>query len=430
MKFAIMSLGCRLNMAEIQSVSTELQEAGHEPAGRGEAHIHIINSCGVTTGSERKTRQLLYQSLRETAGNPDARIIVTGCAAGTERREDNVYYISNDYKHLIPSLVNDWSLFDTIRTREPSRFAFRAATKSSRTRINLKIQDGCDNFCSYCIIPHLRGAPVSRPMKDILSEFRELTEAGYREFLLTGVMIGNYVSGNESLESLAKELLSQPGDFRIHLSSISPRSITPGLIDLLGHERMVKHLSLSLQSGSDSVLKRMNRRYTRREYLDTVHSVRRLIPRFNFTTDIIVGFPGETEEDFRETMNTAREAGFSHIHIFRYSRRPGTPAASMGGAVPESTKTRRAAGLKELALRQKKEYYEGFNGMESVFLSERHRGGTASGFNEYYAPVSVNARLQAGRFFTVRTFLAESGDHLAGIPLSEQEKRAPEIGGI
>jgi threonylcarbamoyladenosine tRNA methylthiotransferase MtaB len=256
-------------------------------------------------------------------------------------------------------------------------------------------------------------------MKDILSEFQELTEAGYREFLLTGVMIGNYRDGDRSLESLAGELVSQPGDFRIHLSSISPRTITPGLVDLLNHEKMVKHLSLSLQSGSDSVLERMNRRYTRKEYLETVHSVRRLIPRFNFTTDIIVGFPGETEDDFQATMDTAREAAFSHIHIFRYSRRPGTPAALMKGSVPESIKTRRAAELKELVIKQKKEYYETFNGAESVFLSERYRGGAASGFNEYYAPVSVSARLQAGRFFTVRTFLAESGDHLTGVPVSE-----------
>ena len=417
MKFAVMSLGCRLNMAEIQSVSSKLQEAGHELTDREKAEIYIINSCTVTLASDRKTRQMLYQSQRAAEGKRDPRIIVAGCAAGTERREGNVYYISNDHKYLIPRLVEDWSLFDRIMEQKPSRFDFSPALKSSRTRINIKIQDGCDNFCSYCIIPFVRGLPCSRPLQEVLREFRLLTEAGYREFLLTGICIGDYLHEGTALEGLLRELLNVPGEFRIHLSSISPLSVTPALADILRHEKLVKHLSLSLQSGSNSVLERMNRHYTREQYIAVVDSVRKNIPLFNFTTDVIVGFPGESDDDFNDTLDLVREAGFSHIHTFRYSPRPGTAAASMTDTVPEPVKSERSSRIMELSGEQKRKYYSAFENGVSLFLSERSRNGTSSGFNEYYVPVSIPERFPRNTFIEVRTALSEDGNFLTGTPL-------------
>ncbi|PKL39922.1 MAG: hypothetical protein CVV44_06785 [Spirochaetae bacterium HGW-Spirochaetae-1] len=414
MKIRILSLGCRLNMAEIQSVSTELQDCGHEIVTTGPADVYIVNSCSVTVTSERKTRKLVYQSLREMGSDPAARVIVTGCGAGEERCVDNVYYLSNDYKYLIPELVTDWNLFDSLDVSMASRFQYRPALKSSRTRINLKVQDGCDNFCSYCIIPFVRGAPVSRSLTDITDEFRELVAAGYREFLLAGVMVGHYRDGNADLAGLVEHLLGQEGDFRLHLSSLSPPSMTPWLINLLEHDKMVRHLNLSLQSGSDRILTKMNRRYTRRDYLDTIEDIRKKMPLFNFTTDIIVGFPGETKEDHDDTLACITEAGFSHIHTFRYSPRPGTAAAAMEDTVSESIKSERSAEVISLYTGQKRRYYGLFDGGTSRFLSERFRSGITRGFNEYYVPVAVQEKLERSRFHIVRTTLNQDGSGLTG----------------
>lgn len=410
MKFAVMSLGCRVNMSEIQSVSTSLIEAGHQAAAKNEAELHIINSCGVTEGSERKTRKLLYQSLRSGA----KKIILTGCAAGKERKEGNVYYISNDYKYLIPELVDNWELFEDINERKSSRFDFKPAAFSSRARINIKIQDGCSHFCSYCIIPMLRGKPQSKPARSVLEELRQLYEAGYREFLLSGICIGNYFHDGKGLDYLLEQILELPGDFRIHLSSISPLSVTKEIVSMLRHDKMVKHLSLSLQSGSDNILKKMNRHYTAYEYLKIVESIKQQIPLFNFTTDIIVGFPGETEKDFRESLSVVKEADFSHVHTFRFSARPGTAAASMTETVPEAVKTERSRRLIKQTGIQKTGYYKRFDELESVFLNEGVRNGLSHGFNEYYVPVSLEDILPVNRFFRIRTRFVKDENILKG----------------
>ena len=399
MKFAIISLGCRLNMAEIQSVSSSLIDAGHEATDKSDAKLLIINSCGVTVGSERKTRQLLYQSIRSGAD----KIILTGCASGNERQEDNVYYLSNDHKNLIPKLVEDWTLFESIIQTNGSRFDYKPAVHSSRARINIKIQDGCDHFCSYCIIPILRGAPESRDVPSILDEIQKLCDLGYHEFLLSGVCVGNYLHDSVSLGSLLEKVLELPGSFRIHISSISPWTITDQIIAIFQHEKMVKHMSLSLQSGSNSVLKEMNRLYTASDYLKIIDSVKKNIPLFNFTTDVIVGFPGETDKDFAETLAVVKEAGISHVHTFRYSPRPGTKAFEMSETVPETVKVRRSRMLNELCAEQKRKYYELFNGVTSVFLNEGTRNGVSRGFNEFYVPVKVEHDLLENHFFKVHT---------------------------
>ena len=386
---------------------------GHQITQGDDADVFIINSCAVTLRSEAKTRRLIHRA----AGRPGAKTIVTGCIAGPPSRDGNIYYLPNDYKFMVPDLVADWNLFDRLEPSPDSRFRFAPPLKSSTSRVNLKIQDGCDNYCSYCIVPLMRGEPQSKPAGLVVDEFTRLVDAGYREIVLTGVMIGEYDHSGLDLAGITGRLLDIDGRFRIHLTSLTPIYVTPGLTALLSHDRMVKHLHLSLQSGSDEILRKMNRPYTREEYLSLVETIRNEIPDFNFTTDVIVGFPGETEENFIDTLGLIREAGFSHVHTFRYSPRPGTKAAEMKDSVAEKVKTERSRRVIELYTRQKGEYYARFNGRESLFLSERTRRNVTSGFNQYYAPIEVKERLPRNTFFTVKTRLEPGRLVLSGVVL-------------
>ena len=415
MKIKIETLGCRLNQSEIQSVSTVLLERGHEITRADDADVFIINSCSVTSRSEGKTRRLIAKAVHGTgAAGADCKIIIAGCMAGRLHKDGNIYYVPNDYKSLIPDLVGDWSLFNAFESHPGSRFKFEPPLRSSTNRVNLKIQDGCDSFCSYCIVPIVRGKPQSKPAGQVKEEFSRLVHAGYKEIILTGVMIGQYRDGGTDLAGLTEGLLSTDGRFRIHLTSLTPVYLSAKLMDLFGHGNMVKHLHLSLQSGSNRVLKRMNRPYTREEYILLTESVRKKNPDFNLTTDVIVGFPGETEDDFRDTIDLVKEAGFSHVHTFRYSQRPGTRAADMEDTVPETVKKERSREIISLSGIQKREYYSRFHGRESILLTERTRSGITSGFNEYYAPVEVKAKLPRNEFFTVVTALEPGKSRLTG----------------
>ena len=291
MKIHINSLGCRLNQSEIQSIISVLKHNGHQLTTNDNADVFIINSCVVTHASERKTRTLIHNAQRKTG--PHGHVIVTGCFVESFSINKNVIYLSNDYKYLIPDIIdNDFILPENAFIQ--SRFSFSPASNSTRTRINLKIQDGCSNYCSYCIIPYVRGNPVSRDIDSILNEFKLLLDKGFHEFLLTGVMISNYSYNNKNLTDLLSKLLEMKGDFRIHLSSLSPQSVDQQFIDLLFDNKMVKHLHLSLQSGCNTILKSMNRKYTTEQYLDILQRIRSVDKFFNFTTDLITGFPGET----------------------------------------------------------------------------------------------------------------------------------------
>lgn len=412
MKIKIVSLGCRLNQSEIESVSTTLQNFGHEITKGDDADIYIINSCAVTVRSERKTRQLIYQALAKTGYSGKERVIVTGCAPEDIASDQRITYLSNDYKYMIPEVVEKHE--ESSATMEPSRFRFDTPVKCSTNRVNLKIQDGCDNFCSYCIIPHTRGVPVSKPVSLILKEFRELLDNGFREIILTGVNIGKYSDGKSGLADLAAAILTLNGEFRLHLTSLDPDSASESLLSLFSDNRMVKHLHLSLQSGSDTVLKRMNRPYNRNDYIKVSQNLKIIDRDFNFTTDVIVGFPGETESEFSETLSIVKEVGFSHIHTFRYSPRPGTKAAEMENAVPENIKTARSRELIELYNNQKARYYRNFTGKTGVFLSEKYHSGVTTGFNEHYIPVEIHKKLEKNCFFKITTVYNENKNILTG----------------
>ncbi len=412
MKIKIESLGCRLNQSEIESVSTALQNAGHDIVTSGTADIYIINSCAVTGRSERKARQLIYRALEKTGHSGRERIIVTGCATDAIKTDGNITYVSNDHKYLIPEIIEGVS--SGYEKMEPARFGYQAPVKCSTNRVNLKIQDGCDNFCTYCIVPLMRGKPQSRPYNEIISEFSLLLENGYKEIILTGVNIGKYEERGKDLSSLVRGILGFRGEFRLHLTSLDPDSATDGLISHFADSRMVKHLHLSLQSGSDTVLRRMNRPYSRGDYISAVNKLKSIDPDFNFTTDVIVGFPGETDGEFADTVSLVKEAGFSHIHTFRYSPRPGTSAAMMDDAVPEIVKTERSRAIINMYMAQKEAFYRRFHGRSGLFLSEKFRCGVTTGFNEHYVPVEVQERLPRNEFFKIKTEYIESKYKLKG----------------
>ncbi len=412
MKIKIISLGCRLNQSEIESVSTTLQNSGHEITRDDNADIYIINSCAVTARSERKTRQLIYQALAKTGASGREKIIVTGCAPDDISGDPRITYLSNDHKYMIPEIIDGMDPDESKMV--PSRFKFDAPVKCSTNRVNLKIQDGCDNFCSFCIIPYTRGVPVSKPSGAVIDEFRELIDNGYKEIILTGVNIGKYIDGETGLAELAESILSLSGEFRLHLTSLDPDCAPDRLLDLFSEERMVKHLHLSLQSGSDTVLNRMNRPYNRDQYIVVSEYLKSIDKNFNFTTDVIAGFPGETDIEFEDTLSLIRQVGFSHIHTFRYSSRAGTKAAEMKNAVPEIVKTERSRRIIDLFNEQKINYYRKFSERDGVFLSEKFSKGITTGFNEYYIPVEVPEKLERNSFFKIHTAYNESKNILIG----------------
>jgi len=413
MDIRILSIGCRLNRAEIESIASTLAGRGHRVVTSDDADVYIVNTCVVTGRSEQKTRQLIHRAIEASGVRPGSRIIVAGCGAGAPRREGAIIYVPPSHKAMIPDIIENHEA-GWMNDRSDTSFRYATPVRSSLSRAHLKIQDGCGNTCTYCIVPLVRGAPRSRDPDDAVDEFRRLIEAGYREIVLTGVMIGSYRCGDVDLTGLIERILSISGSFRIHLSSITPSSVTQELIALLKEDRMVKHLHLSLQSGSDAVLARMGRPYTGASFRDLVSRVRDHVPDINLTGDVIVGFPGETEDDFRATLETVAAAGLTHVHTFRYSPRPGTPAAAMGDTVPPFEKAKRSRMVLELSKLQKEEYYRRFDGRVTTFMSERSKKGKTTGFNEYYVPLEVEGILPRREFFTVTTVFIPGSSVLAG----------------
>lgn len=414
MTVCIQSLGCRLNQYEIQSISTSLQSKGHRMVD-GPADVTIVNTCVVTVKSEAKTRNLINRA--EKQGNDDEKVIVTGCYAKTIKKDGNTIYVPNDYKHLIPDLVDNWDLIDNLQNMEPSRFHYTPPVLASTTRANLKIQDGCDNFCTYCIIPLVRGNPVSRNADEILTEFRTLIKNGYKEIVLTGITIGKYQSEEITLAKLISMLLHEKSEFRLHLSSIDPDLVDDDLIKLLTHKKMVQHLHLSLQSGSNGVLQRMNRKYNREDYLTLVKKIKAVNPLFNLTTDVITGFPGESEKEHAETLELIEAVGFSHVHTFRYSPRPLTPAAEMKNQITEVKKKERSTQVMEISRKLQKKYFKNFDGMESQVLIEKNEEKRSYGLNTYYLPVWIDEKLKENTFFKIKTQVQEKLSSLKGVIL-------------
>ncbi len=379
------NLGCKVNAYETEAMEQMLREAGYEIVSEGApADVCIINTCSVTNVADKKSRQMLH---RARAKNPAAVVVAAGCyvqAAARELEEDPAVdiIIGNNRKKDLISILEEY-----FQSQEPSVAAYvpdigaekdyeelHISQVSQHTRAFIKVQDGCNQFCSYCIIPYTRGRIRSRGMESVLKEVKELAAAGYREVVLTGIHLSSYgaeASGHSELLSLIQAIHPVEGLERIRLGSLEPRIVTREFAEALkGLNKVCPHFHLSLQSGCEETLRRMNRHYTPEEYKRSCGYLREVYENPAITTDVIVGFPGETEEEFAQTREFLRQVHFYEMHIFKYSSRKGTRAAGMEHPVEEPVKSRRSEELFALEAEMSGEYRRSFLGKESQLLLE------------------------------------------------------------
>ena len=383
---ALDSLGCKLNQAEMEHLSHELVAAGFTVVSPLEKHdIYVLNTCTVTHVADRKTRHMLRAARRR---NPKVRLVAVGCYAGRKPSdlaaiEGVELVIDNERKpDLVKILAGSFDMSgESIDTSLVSRL------DTLRTRSFIRVQDGCRNFCSYCIVPLVRTRHQSVPVDTVVSLVSARVAAGYREVVLTGTEIGTYNDNGVDLRGLLERVLGETGIVRLRLSSLQPPEITPSLIALWCNPRLCPHFHLSLQSGSDSVLRRMKRRYDTAGYCRTVSLIRDSVPDVAVTTDIIVGFPGETEAEFTESLQFCRDMRFARIHVFPYSSRPGTAAAAMSPSVSAQVKKQRAEAMLELAGESSLSFRQGCIGRTMDVLWEQRSSGIWSGLTGNYIRV-------------------------------------------
>ena len=382
---ALHNLGCKVNSYETEAMQQLLEEAGYEIVSFHEkADVYIINTCSVTNIADRKSRQMLHRAKKQ---NPEAVVVAAGCyvqSAAEELKADlavDVIIGNNKKQDLVPILeeyfkdrTDSSHVIEINETHEYERLSIHKI--ADHTRAFLKVQDGCNQFCSYCIIPYTRGRVRSRRPEEVVAEVRELAAAGYQEVVLTGIHLSSYgvdfkKEENENLLSLIRQVHEVEGIRRIRLGSLEPRIITDDFAKALASmPKFCPHFHLSLQSGCDETLKRMNRHYTTEEYAAGCDILRRYFDNPAITTDVIVGFPGETEEEFEATKAFLERIGFYEMHIFKYSRRVGTRADRMPEQVPEQIKNVRSEALLLLEKQMSKAYRESFLGKKKTVLLE------------------------------------------------------------
>ncbi|RFU61339.1 tRNA (N(6)-L-threonylcarbamoyladenosine(37)-C(2))-methylthiotransferase MtaB [Bacillus sp. V59.32b] len=372
---AFHTLGCKVNHYETEAIWQLFKNQGYDRVEyESAADVYVINTCTVTNTGDKKSRQVIRRAIRK---NPDAVIAVTGCYAqtspaeimaipgvdivvGTQDRTKMLEYIEQYKEERQP--IN--GVGNIMKTRVYEELDVPAFT--DRTRASLKIQEGCNNFCTFCIIPWARGLMRSRDPKEVIRQAQQLVDAGYKEIVLTGIHTGGYGEDMKdyNLAMLLRDLEEQvDGLKRIRISSIEASQISDEVIEVLAHsEKVVRHLHIPIQSGSDTVLKRMRRKYTMEFFADRLNKLKEALPGLAITSDVIVGFPGETEEEFMETFNFINEHKFSELHVFPYSKRTGTPAARMDDQVDEEVKNERVHRLIALSDQLAKEYSSKFDG--------------------------------------------------------------------
>jgi threonylcarbamoyladenosine tRNA methylthiotransferase MtaB len=393
--YSMAVLGCKVNQYDARQIEEILQRYGLQDSGKNTADIIVVHTCGVTTTAARKSRQTICKLMRQ---HHDAHLIITGCAATDDL--SNIYTKSvlripagKEWLKQLATTLEQWplprtQLADSIETDETIVNDFK-----NQTRAYLKIQDGCDIGCSYCIVPSLRKSPRDKSPQTALLEAKNFTAKGYREIVITGVSVGLYgkKTGN-SLAHLLREITRIPDIGRIRMSSLHPAELTDELLEVWSAtKQMMPHIHLSLQSGSDEILKSMRRGYTTNEYLAAIEKARYALDNPAFTTDVIVGFPGETEAHFQETIDFCKRIGFSRIHVFSYSKRPGTPAATMPNQIDGKIASQRNTALQELAATLSHAFHRQFIGQQIPVLLEGSNQGTAEGYSPHYVPVKLAA---------------------------------------
>ena len=404
-KVSFKTLGCRLNQYETDALVSQFHMAGYQVVDYSTpADITMINTCTVTNQSDQKSRNTINHAARK---NPDGMVVVTGCMANNhkEQLEANeliTYVVDNERKSQIVSLVDAHFKGEVVHPESYSGdvFGFETVDLSLHTRTSIKVQDGCDNFCTYCIVPSVRGRAVSRPLEEILENIRRVVDNGFKEIVITGVNIGRYDFEQYNLERAIDKIVELPGDFRIRISSMEPDGFGPDFHKVFQHPKMAPHLHLCIQSGSDAILKKMRRMYSTQSFMEIVETFRKEMPDFNFTTDVIVGFPGETENDFAETIKLVNEARFSHVHTFRYSRRKGTRADRLDEQTEEKIKSERGEIIRQISEENRLIYMESMLGKRQRVLIEKvNDKGMAQGYGECYLPVQFPTTLRSKNIF-------------------------------
>lgn len=402
MKAAIYTLGCKVNQYETQEMAVLLKNSGITLTDtRDKADIYIINSCTVTAESSRKTRQAVRRFRND---NPDAMIILTGCFTqafreDAEKLKEADIILGNNTNHNLIDRLNEFiesktRLIDVIpHDRNECYKGINIDTFEDHTRAFVKIQDGCNRYCSYCIIPKARGFSRSRPLSDIKEETEKLAGLGYKEIVFVGINLSSYGLDNGTSICDALEIAENTeGIERIRLGSLEPDHITDAVIERLSRlSKFCPQFHLSLQSGSNRILKRMNRHYTAEEYYELCVKLKKAFPDISLTTDIIVGFPGETDEDFNETVEFAKKCGFMKVHVFPFSPREGTPAFNYPDKIQNSLKESRCRLLQSECDNVRDEFMKAYLGKTVNVLFETPKGNTQNGYTENYTPVTVES---------------------------------------
>ena len=426
MKAALHNLGCKVNAYETEAMQQILEEAGYEIVPFSEyADVYVINTCSVTNMADRKSRQMLHRAKKQ---NPDAIVVGAGCYVQTKEAQALVdesidIVIGNNKKHELVPLLREYeashrkmACVADINHEKQTYEELSLSRTAEHTRAFIKVQDGCNQFCTYCIIPFARGRVRSRELPDVLQEIRTLAKIGYREVVLTGIHLSSYgVDNGESLLHLIEAVHELEGIERIRLGSLEPRIVTDAFAKRLSElPKICPHFHLSLQSGCDTVLSRMNRRYDTAEYEVGCALLRRYFEHPAITTDVIVGFPGETDEEFETTERYLERIHFYEMHIFQYSRREGTKAAAMPDQVPEAVKKERSEKLLALGHRMSEEFRRYYLGrqvtalLEEEFLYDGKRYYT--GYTKEYVKVAVETEKDFSNTFvtgTLKTQLTE-----------------------
>ena len=402
-KVALHTLGCKLNYAETSVIGNTFLKNGFEITDfDSPADVYVINTCTVTENTEKECRQIIRRALRH---NPSGFVIVTGCYA--QLRPDEIQKIEG--VDLILGTKEKFEIFNFVENFEKRNLAcihvstfeelntFNAAftpLAEDRTRAFLKIQDGCDYKCGFCTIPKARGLSRSEPVEDALNQLKFLVESGYKEIVLTGVNVGDYGSKiGTSLLELLKMMIKVEGDFRIRISSIEPNLLSDEIIELIAeNEKLCDHFHVPLQSGSDKILRKMQRRYLSEFYAERIEKIKKLIPHAGIGVDVIVGFPGETNEDYKATYDLILNLPVSYLHVFTYSERPGTLAEKLPDQVPKNIRKQRTNNLRLLGARKKFIFYSEMIGTNHrVLFEHKDDNGTYKGFTSNYIRVKIKS---------------------------------------
>jgi threonylcarbamoyladenosine tRNA methylthiotransferase MtaB len=411
MKIYLRTLGCRLNQSEIDTMARQFRGQGHEIVDDPSlADQVIVNTCAVTQDATRASRHIVRDLHR---ANIDAQITVTGCYAHIANAEIEVLpgvarVVDNIAKDKLVEMVSGQPVepFDVEPLSREGKLGLQG-----RTRAFIKVQDGCDNACTFCVTTIARGAGRSRPLLDIINEIRHLHNIGYQEAVITGVQLGSYghdLGNSEGLVQLVKSILSDTDIPRLRLSSLEPWDLSDTFFRLWENPRLCRHLHLPLQSGCDATLKRMLRRTNQKKYSTLVEAARQQVPDMRLTTDVIVGFPGETDKEFAISESFIQQMDFAGLHVFRYSKRPGTAAARMRNHLNEAVKKERSARLIAWSDQAKRRYAERFVGHTLPVLWEHVAGATEDGFiNVGYTDNYVRVRAVHPRILTDQITLAQ-----------------------